>query len=55
MANDNGTEYEFRMPDGSWRTEIIYCRGDIHRLQDYLKASAARPVVKPGGGEWQTK
>lgn len=52
---DKPQEYEFKMPDGSWRTEMIYVRADIFRLQDYLKATCARPVQKPGGGKWASE
>lgn len=45
MRIDHGTiEYEFTLPDGSKRFEIVVERGDIHHFMKMHGAVKARPV-----------
>ena len=57
---DKPTEYEFTLPDGSKRYEIVIERTDVFQFQKMHKATSAKPVVatKPAhyierdGGDW---
>jgi hypothetical protein len=40
------TEYEFMLPDGSKRYEIVYDRSDLHAFIKMHNAVSARPVTQ---------
>jgi hypothetical protein len=43
---ERSTEYEFTLPDGSKRYEIVYDRTDMYVFIKMHKAISARPVKR---------